>query len=53
MDVQVNNILDPDYYYYDTFYPVKQKGVMPPNPLFPYLEDLLEEQSKKAERLRK
>ncbi len=51
--IQDANILDPSYYYYDTFYPAKKEGEMPHNPLFPHLKDLINEYSNKGERLRK
>ena len=48
------NILDPDIYYQDTFYPDRRNESEPyDNPKFPPLEKVLKEYSKKGERLMK
>ena len=48
------NILDPEYYYQDTFYPDRSNESEPyDNPLFPPLEKVLKEYDNKAQRLMK
>ena len=47
--IRAANILDPDIYYQDTFYPDRSKELEPYyKPLFPPLEKVLKEYSKKS-----
>ena len=46
--VKINNILDPHYYYQDTFHPDRSQEKEPANPNFPPLEQVLKHYSNKA-----